>query len=246
MFVPILFPQSSFGLGPLALRDQYMLRLQHVPTAPIMLRQITTITGIVGAAILLWNLLLVILRFFSRSKDHDFANEISLTLFIISAGIFYFIPLTYIDFFDRYLIFLLPLSMLILKDPVHLCKNQISSYFIVIILLLICLFTIGATHDYLSWNRARWKALTYLTQERNVSYKNIDGGFEFNGWYNYYPEYVKNANKSWWWVENDDYIVSFGPIAGYEEVRKYSYQRWIPFRRDNILILRRPTKGFAS
>jgi len=246
MFVPILFPQSSFGLGPLTLRDQYMLRLQHVPTAPIMLRQITTIMGIAGAAILLWNLLLIVLRFFSRNKDPDFVSEIPFILFVVSGCILYFIPLTYIDFLDRYLIFLLPLSMIILKGPVHLYKNQISSYFALIILLLICLFTIGATHDYLSWNRARWKALTYLTQERNISYKNIDGGFEFNGWYNYDPEYEPSANKSRWWVENDDYVVSFGPMPGYEEVRKYSYQRWIPFRRDNILILRRPTKGFAS
>jgi|TARA_B100000315_G_scaffold125397_1_gene115274 hypothetical protein len=42
------------------------------------------------------------------------------------------------------------------------------------------LFGILATHDYLSFQRGRWKALNDLTQKEKIFAEKIDGGFEFN------------------------------------------------------------------
>jgi hypothetical protein len=74
-------------------------------------------------------------------------------------------------------------------------------------------FTVAATHDYLSWNRVRWQALHHLMQEDQISLSHIGGGFEFNGWYLYdddYDDWKYEPDKSWYWVDNDDYVVSVG------------------------------------
>ncbi len=89
-------------------------------------------------------------------------------------------------------------------------------------------FTIGATHDYLSWNRLRCQALRDLMREEQVSPSQIDGGFEFNGWYLYrddYDDWNDEPDKSWYWVDKDDYVVAFKPITGYKEIKRYSFSK---------------------
>ncbi len=79
-------------------------------------------------------------------------------------------------------------------------------------------------------------------QESHISPNQIDGGFEFNGWYLYDFKYKEKPDKSWWWVDNDDYIISFEPINGYEEVKRYTFRRLLPFGKENICVLRKTTK----
>ncbi|MBD0346976.1 MAG: hypothetical protein ICV63_19555 [Coleofasciculus sp. Co-bin14] len=113
-----------------------------------------------------------------------------------------------------------------------------------IVMMLLCLgFTIGATHDYLSWNRVRWQALGDLIQEEGISPNRIDGGYEFNGLYLFDIKYKPSPNKSWWWVDRDDYIVSFGPLPGYDEMKRYPFRRWVPFGQGNIFILQKTNKS---
>jgi hypothetical protein len=98
---------------------------------------------------------------------------------------------------------------------------------------------VAATHDYLSWNRARWLALRHLTEENGVPPREIDGGFEFNGLYAYDPEYRRRPPKSFWWVQDDKYVLSFGPLPGYEVAERYPYESWLPLRTGTIFVLRR-------
>jgi hypothetical protein len=105
--------------------------------------------------------------------------------------------------------------------------------------LIFGLFAIGGTHDYLAWNQARWQALNDLMAKDGVSYKNIDGGFEFNGLYAYQSGYRIDPSKSPWWVDRDDYLISFGPVPGYMEMRRYPFERWLPPEEDHIFVLRR-------
>jgi hypothetical protein len=120
-----------------------------------------------------------------------------------------------------------------------LLGKSLSTHVAIIILFVYGYFSLAATHDYLSWNRSRWEALNYLTEKALVSYKDIDGGFEFNGWYNYTSTYREQSSKSWWWVKNDDYVVSFGPIRGFSEIKRYPYKRWLPLGEGNIFVLRK-------
>jgi hypothetical protein len=82
-----------------------------------------------------------------------------------------------------------------------------------------------------------------------VSPKEIDGGFEFNGLYLFDPHFdttkafVENIrtpdSHSWWWVRNDTYLVSFGPVPGYSLVREYDFPNWLPPRQGRIVLQRR-------
>ncbi len=107
-------------------------------------------------------------------------------------------------------------------------------------------FTVGATHDYLSWNRARWQALHNLMQEVQILPYQVEGGFEFAGWYLYDSKYKEKLGKNWWLVNNPDYIISFKPITGYEEVKRYPFRRWIPFGKGNILVLHKTLNRDSS
>jgi hypothetical protein len=108
-----------------------------------------------------------------------------------------------------------------------------------ILMLLYGVFTIGATHDYLSWNRVRWQALHNLMQENQISPNHINGGFEFNGWYLYDSKYKYKPEKTWQWFDRDDYIVSFKLVTGYEEVKRYPFRRWLPWGEGNIFLLKK-------
>jgi len=92
----------------------------------------------------------------------------------------------------------------------------------------------------LSWNRARWQALNNLAAER-VTPIDIDGGFEFNGWYLYDLNYIPRLKKSWWWVFRDDFMVTFGPVPEFTEIKRYPFRRWLPPGEGNILVLQRTT-----
>lgn len=125
------------------------------------------------------------------------------------------------------------------RDPVRLRVSVLPFAVAATLLFLYGLFALGGTHDYLAWNRARWQAITSLMEKDGISYNNIDGGFEFNGWYAYDAGYHINPSKSWWWVDGDDYVVSFGPVPGYLEVGRYPFERWMPPGDGNILVLQR-------
>lgn len=244
--MPLLTQEGNilidFGLGPLTLRDVFLLRLPHFPTAPKALWLVITIGGIIGAMMLLWHLSPAVTHLSIRRKKAHSKNDKWFIRLVVSACVFYFIPLGIAGFFDRYLILLLPLLMSAIvaaRGSVSLHRSCPSNLTAVALLTVYAGFSMGATHDYLSWNRARWKALSYLTEEAHVPYKNIDGGFEFNGWYGYDSEYQRSYDKSWWWVVNDDYVISFGPITSYEVKKSYPYQRWIPPGQGKISILQK-------
>jgi hypothetical protein len=47
----------------------------------------------------------------------------------------------------------------------------------------LALVALAGTHEYLSWNRARWQVLNELTDTQRIAPAEIDGGLEFDGWH---------------------------------------------------------------
>ncbi|HIJ75900.1 MAG TPA: phospholipid carrier-dependent glycosyltransferase [Deltaproteobacteria bacterium] len=237
------------GLGPVTLRDVYILKLPHLYAGPKVLPSCITFLGLAGAAILAINLLNSLSSLISRPRGSGSVKENWLTGLLLVACVVYFIPIGIIGLYDRYLLFLLPEVMAITVLAAHrpeLPPGRFPVFVSAVLVLVYFTFALGATHDYLSFNRARWDALHYLTEDVGISHERIDGGFEFNGWYGYDPEYrpVRGADgvdKSWWWVKDDEFMISLGPVDGYEEVGHYLYQRWIPCRVDDVFILHRIT-----
>ena len=79
--------------------------------------------------------------------------------------------------------------------------------------------------------------------EAHVTADRIDGGYEFNGLLRYDPKYRKQAGKSNWWVADDEYIVTSGPLPGYQEYRRYDFTRWLPLPGSSIFVLHRSAGG---
>jgi hypothetical protein len=112
-------------------------------------------------------------------------------------------------------------------------------------ILVMGVLTVGAMHDYLSWNRARWTALRYLMHKKDIAPSLIDGGFEFNGSYLYRADYQKkgrSTGKNWYWVEDDKYAVALGVAPGYKVIRSYPYNHWLPVNRGPVYVLEKLQK----
>jgi hypothetical protein len=240
---------NGFGLGPLTLRDTYFLGLNYFSTPFVIkiLWLLLTIISILATVLLIYYLLLATVKIFNRDQDSNDQQNKWLITFIIS-GFFSYLSLVIASGrFDRYLLPLLPLSMVAVflstRDIVKKNVGDKITSLVVIIVLIYGAFTIGATHDYLAWNRSRWQALNDLMKESRILPNNIDGGYEFNGWYLYDYKYKGNPDKSFWWVDNDDYIISFGPLDGYETVKQYPFRKWLFFDQGNIFVLHRSAKA---
>lgn len=137
--------------------------------------------------------------------------------------------------FDRYFLVAIPLLLLLIAFGNKNWRLRPVSW---AVLLLMATFSVAATHDYLSWNRARWAALHHLTSDCNIPPEKIDGGFEFNGWFK--PGRLEHGRaKSWWWVKDDDYCITFGPLDGFRCIRKFHFERWLPPASDSLCILRK-------
>src|SRR5690606_24152650 len=152
----------------------------------------------------------------------------------VVAGLIYLLPLTLSSFFDRYLLPLLPLVLL--AAPAPRLGGRLRPHVVAAALLMagFGVFAVAGTHDYLAWNRARWRALDALLAA-GVRPSEIDGGFEFNGRYGYDPAYVRSEERSWYWVQGDQFVVAFGPLPGYETKEAYPYPRWLPGGDGRIL-----------
>ncbi|OPF17352.1 hypothetical protein B1L04_15140 [Microcystis aeruginosa KW] len=224
-----------FGLGPLTLRDTFLLKV-NLPSYSLVLKVfwlIITAMGVLGAVLLLYYLCLAIIQTFSESEKW-------LKVLILSAILIYLFLFGVKYPFDRYFLFLLPLFMVLLVISNNYINEQYIGKKITAFALTMTFiwggFTMAATHDYLAWNRTRWQALNDL-MEQGVTPEYIDGGYEFNGWYLNDIKYQKQRGKSYWWVNRDDYMISSGLLEGYQEVKRYPFTRWLLLKQDNVFVL---------
>lgn len=215
----------NLGLGPTTLKDgQYFLNLRNQLNGLSL--EALRLVFIGSGAWFLW----VGLSFLRNIK---WGVESWLLAICILGYTAYLLLDTYA--FDRYFLTLFFFLLLLFSFGKWQFSFSPISWLAVV---LIALCSITATHDYLSWNRARWSALDSLTTELNISPAQIDGGFEFNGWHRPGPlEYGKA--KSWWWVAQDEYCVTFGPLDGYQCVKKIPFCRWLPPVSDSLCILKK-------
>ena len=231
----------DLGLGPTTLRDTYVLDQPNQVTAPSTIWLALTIAGCLGGGLLAYCLSLGLATFKRPAKDRDSLPGWALVL-LWSVLILYWAPLavTSLSFgcFDRYLIPMMPFLMMLIVPIIRMPANRA---FITISLLVIAFygaFSVGATHDYMAWNEARYEGLHDLLKS-GVPPSKIDGGFEYNGWFLYNPYYTSKRFPNWWWAGDDDYVATFNPIPGYRHFRSYPFRRWVPPGEGQILILKR-------
>jgi hypothetical protein len=105
-------------------------------------------------------------------------------------------------------------------------------------LALLASFTISATHDYLAWNRIRWR-LGNAALASGVNPLNISAGFEFNGWHNYDVFRTRgNVERVYrWWYDNRQYLVTMSPQPGYHILEQEAFFSWVHRRKVPLYLL---------
>lgn len=212
----------KYGLGPATLKDVDILGLNHLNQIPELVWILLTAIGIAGSILIGFSFFYFIKNKkviqFSSSNKHVTFVFINTTLTLILLGL--------ADFYDRYILQIIPgILFLILSTYKNksIIRNHYLQWTTVGILVILTLFTFYETHNYFAWNRSRWHAINYLINDLNISPKRIDGGFEFNAWNFYDPNYKKDNGKSWWWVQDDEFIIAFGKLNGYDVFKTYDY-----------------------
>jgi hypothetical protein len=233
----ILIPQ---GIGPATLRDTLNLHLANLPALPPAFWLLVTAASLAGAAFLVFRITSAVVGFFPSGRfDRSHPDTVLGTFFLLCVGV-YLLPFLASGFFDRYLLPVMALLMPFLAASLRgagVPSLRAKTLAAGLLLAGSGVFALAGTRDYLEWNRTRWRAMDELLAKKQVEPKNLDGGFEFNGWYKYDTFTMTN-----WWVVDDTYVISFGQIAGYEPITRYTYKRWLPPREGTIFVLKRKTQ----
>jgi hypothetical protein len=201
-----------------------------------------TFIGCIGAAWLLYPFLMSVVNgLVWLFKGRGDGSRAAVQVLGMSSALMILLPLAIKLPFDRYLLACVPglvVGIAAFSEhgwPLKRWQKWLALFFII----GSALFAVAGTHDYLAWNRARWRALDYLCRDLNMPVTNIDGGFEFGGWHLYDPRHRDRALKSWWWVHDDEFTVTFGLLENHSVIKSFPYLRWCPPRRDFIYIIER-------
>jgi hypothetical protein len=239
---------TEAGIGPRLLRDTEFLNINFSPAFPDVFWQITTCLSLLGAAALVTLVAVIIINLILKARQSVLSDGEITAAFLLLSAIIYLPPVLLTGvFFDRYLIPIIPLLAIAIPSALQpaggfnlrLCSLP------ALILFVSALLAVGGTRDYLAWNRLRWQATDNLMANDHIKPSEIDGGFEFNGFYLYDPHYQKQSHKSTWWVQNDTYQISNGPVPGYQVIHEYSYVHWLPRYTGKVLVLQKSTQGNA-
>lgn len=233
----------NIGLGPELTRDIYH-HLHHNEKVGSGLWAAIKILGILGGTF--W-ICYIIGTFFFGQRSRWFALQLGAAFAWLAYGCLLALSN---NCFDRYAIPMFAFATIILAPTLSKLSSlsispkriRLAYYVGGLLLFIYAWFGITATHDFLAFNRTRKQATDYLMQTLKKSPREIDGGFEFNGWHLYQASLTPglgSKNKSWWWVEKDDYIIaaSSNKIDGYTLLKPFSFNRWLPMKTDTVFIL---------
>ncbi len=260
---------GSFGIGPQTIPGSET----HLDAAGFRaagrIWTLLTVLGVAGAAGLV-AFLPAIVREGTASLHTPARLRASLLTLHLTVLVLYTGAIAGLDkssWFDRYLVFFLPLGTAILsiaageegdaRRPRRLLPVAFA------LAAAMGLASVALTHDYLAWNRARWEALRALMRDEGIPAARIDGGFEFNGWHfgNRFetcapdspkrgrPEAIDGDDFLCLWAEgrrNAPYAVGFVPEPGAGVVRETPFRRWLPPRKDRVVVFRRPYQPSMS
>lgn len=220
--------------------------------APGWVWSVITAIGTLGAALL--TSCLILGAMISRQANFKAVPTIAINqrqrCFFILACLFFMLTICLRGFFDRYLLFPIPLlcsalllNLSILKksvvSPTRPRPGFISTAISSLILSGFLVFSVLACHDYFAFNRVRWDLLNQLTDDLDIPPALIDGGLEFNGWKIYQENVENKSNLNADMKRGDDYIVSLKIPNNYETLQSEEFERWLPPGRGHVYAAKR-------
>jgi hypothetical protein len=233
------------GIGPLTLHDAYFLQLNRPPALPPGFWLAATVVSLAGAALLAGAVGVCMADAAPRLRPGKMGDIEAARAFLLLGTGFYLLPCLASYSFDRYLVFAVPLlaatiaSISSASPGLPRVTRAFSRLAAVALLAMSSLFAILGTRDYLAWNRVRWEALHDLVGSGSVKAEEVDGGYEFNGFYLYDPSRAGVVDGSVWWVRGNKYLIAFGDVLGYRVIKEYSYNRWMPPQIGRVVVLQR-------
>lgn len=220
----------NFGLGPELLTDVYTFGLDNGTKIPVFWMYLISFISQTAGGILLFFIWKKIPRL-SLLQKHFFGFTLLLNAM--------YLPLMSItSFYDRYLLLIFISVWLFLIPFADFNFSSKKSLLYSLPFLLLSWFSIAGTHDYLAWHRVKFELYRELRAE-NVPTRKIDAGFELNSWYNFQKGFKSDADKSFWWVNDDLYMFTFGKTEQYKEYKKAKWSSWLTWERRDILILKK-------
>jgi hypothetical protein len=208
------------GLGPPTLTAAYFGR-EPIPHANVGLGVALTLLSLFGAVVGAGLVVTIARRVrgvfaATESAQREVAGgqreALRLTVCLFGGVYLLWILCTSTFVFDRYLLPVLPVVLLLGVDaaPPGLTRSPVA----LACVILTGLFSVALTHEYLSWNDARQRAVQALLVH-GIASTDIDGGFEVNGPL-YFQPFVERTGKllpndGTFWVHNAAYRLSFWP-----------------------------------
>ena len=226
------------GLGPTLLRDIHILGLDNLQDLPPFLWILVTVAAIVGTWIFAYHSV-SLAACASRARRSNLGPSTAAGLFAVTAMAIYLVPLLVAISFDRYIAAITPLCCLVLLSAPSREPSWVARSAAGVICAGLMVTSTLATHDYLSWSRARWSAIWYAEATLGVTAERLDGGFEYNGVRSYVAAPITVRETSWWWVQDDTYQIAFGPVPGTEVVERFRFSTYIRSGTNYIYLLRR-------
>ncbi len=227
---------DAAGIGPFTVYDALPRGLADLDRSPGVIWRVAALAAAFGLAALLRVIALRVAGIF-RPATPDRARD----AFVLALVAGYLGPFMITGYIDRYLLFVLPFVLALAVPPA--ASSPAANRFGHAVALTWIALAIGvsaaATHDYFAWNRARWDAIAEATR-RGATPETLDGGFEYNGYYGFERKPRGYApGKSWWWVQDDRYVVAFSPVAGFTELARFPVKRWLARTPATVYLLSR-------
>jgi hypothetical protein len=238
LFIPVAWSMQKFpignyfyntGVGPETLLDTYILKVNNAHSFSVIFYVIKAVSYL-GAFTLL---IIIVNHLFLFFRQRDKVSETMLPQWIIGSSLFFYYSFLAMasPIFDRYImvfsIFVIPL---IYKDVI---TGNLK--LIVPLIFVFMLFSVFATKDYFSGHDTRWTAINFLKTRYQIKDEDINGGLEHES-----KVFYKTNNwfDKWHNIPKNEYVISYGNLAGYRKFTWLTYQRCIPYKRDTIFVLK--------
>lgn len=240
------FPSGNvvydLGLGPKLLKDTY----HHINDSSGYYEGIWLVIKLVGAfSFIVLAFALVIQLKWSKLKRLQQISSFHLMIGLLAIAEFAYLMINPI-FFDRYtLVLSFWVMLLIVYQSREIIFRKVEFILPVFLLIVYAIFV----RDYMSWNRAKEKAYQFLTVSQSIPSNKIDAGFEYNAWNRNAAITEMSCDKSaksWWFVDQDDYVISNGDYMGYRKWKGFSIGNILTPGPDSIFILRKSNLAFPS
>jgi 4-amino-4-deoxy-L-arabinose transferase-like glycosyltransferase len=151
------------------------------------------------------------------------------------------------DFYDRYLLFLLPGALVVASAGLPQLEAPRRPVAELGVLTLLAVISLGLMHDWLAWNSARWALGRRAIEKKGIDRWHIEGGVEWDGWYAGLGEPANPARQERWpvlpftreWFTRiqGQYALSFSVLKGARPVDAEPYTLWLfPGTREFYLI----------